>query len=204
MKKFDVKSALAGFLVGAAVIGTTFAAGSGIQSAVFNTTKVALDGTLIPLKSALISVTLDGQNNSSNYMPLRELLETLGYTVEWDGTANTVNLYSPKDAPAVTGGDKVISINTTLTGNHNISESGAFEAKDGQSLSFKISSGIKGGSVDIFFFSPSGEEHRITLTPDTETENILKNMPLSAGTWAYNCTGFFESGFVFFEATVKE
>lgn len=202
MKKFDVKSMLAGFFVGIAVIGTTFAAGSGIQSAVFNTTKVTLDGNVIPLQSSLISITLDGQKNASNYMPLRELLESLGYAVEWDGTTDTVKLSSPKEIPTVAGGDRIIDINTTYTGNKNIAKSGSFEAKDGQSLSFKISSDIKDGSVDIFLFSPSGEEQRITLDPTTGS--MLKDIPLSAGTWAYNCTGFFERGSVYILGTIKE
>ena len=53
-----------------------------------------------------------------------------------------------------------------------------------------IQSDIKGGTVDLFLFSPDNKEQRITLGGSDETKTI----DLSAGRWAYNCTGFFESG----------
>lgn len=71
-----------------------------------------------------------------------------------------------------------------------ITRSGAFEAKDGQILTLTIQSDIKGGSVDLFFFSPDNKEQLINISNSNETKTIK----LSSGKWAYNCTGFFESG----------
>lgn len=203
MKKFDVKSAVAGFLAGVLLISSTFAVGSGIRFAEFNTTKVTLDGVDMPLKNALLSVGKDGERDTSNYMPLRELLEKLGYKVDWDGENNTVKLTSPGEVQTAGRGDVIIDVNTSK-GSHNIAKSGSFQAKDGQSLKLKISSQIGDGSVDLFLFSPSGEETRITLTPSDKMENILKEIPLSNGVWAYNCTGFFESGSVYINGTIME
>lgn len=194
MKQFDLKSAAAGFLAGVLVIGTAFAAGSGIQSATFNATKVSLDGKVLPLQNPLVSIVKAGEKNASNYMPLRELLESMGYTVEWDGGANMVCLTSP---------DTVITPNQkdgfTLTGSGTIiAQSGSFHAEAGQTLTLTITSSIKGGSADFFLFDPNGKEQRITIG----AENMTKTIPLSAGTWAYNCSGKFQDGSVKIVGTI--
>ena len=72
----------------------------------------------------------------------------------------------------------------------SITHSGSFDAKDDQVLTLTIQSDIKGGSADIILFSPNHEEQRITVTDS----DVTKTIALSAGRWAYNCTGFFESG----------
>lgn len=86
--------------------------------------------------------------------------------------------------------DEVIVLNLASNGQSCITRSGDFEAKDGQILTLTIQSDIKGGSVDLFFFSPDNKEQLINISNSNETKTIK----LSSGKWAYNCTGFFESG----------
>lgn len=80
----------------------------------------------------------------------------------------------------------------------SIINSSSFEAKDGQVLTLEIKSTIT-GTVDLFLFSPSYQEQRITIGGDDDTKTI----DLSDGTWAYNCTGFFDGGDISIIGTVK-
>lgn len=86
--------------------------------------------------------------------------------------------------------EEAIVLNLASNGQNSITRSGNFEAKDNQILTLTIQSNIKGGSVDLFFFSPDNKEQRINISSSNETKTIK----LSSGKWAYNCTGFFESG----------
>lgn len=72
-------------------------------------------------------------------------------------------------------------------GGNNVVQSGSFKSKASQKLTINATSNIKGGTVDLFLFSPSGEEQRITFSGS----DIAKTVELSEGTWAYNATGFF-------------
>lgn len=76
--------------------------------------------------------------------------------------------------------------------------SSSFQAGDGQVLTLEIESTIE-GTVDLFLFSPSYQEQRITIGGNDDTKTIS----LSEGTWAYNCTGFFDSGSISIIGTVK-
>lgn len=87
---------------------------------------------------------------------------------------------------------KATVINLSSGGKNSITVSDSFEAKKDQILVLTIQSNIEGGSVDLFLFSPSGKEQRITIEGSDKTETIA----LSAGNWAYNCTGSFKSGTV--------
>lgn len=78
----------------------------------------------------------------------------------------------------------------TSNGQNAITKSGSFEAADGQILTLTIQSDLKEGSVDFFLFSPDYKEQRIKINGSDETKIIT----LKEGRWAYNCTGFFESG----------
>lgn len=80
----------------------------------------------------------------------------------------------------------------------SIINSSSFEAKDGQVLTLEIKSTIT-GTVDLFLFSPSYQEQRITIGGDDDTKTI----DLSDGMWAYNCTGFFDGGDISIIGTVK-
>lgn len=88
--KNGVKGFAAGLLVGVVGLTTVFAAG-GIKSSAFNTNKVSFNGKELDLSgNQMISVVKDGEDNSSNYMPVRAVLEQMGYKVDWDGNTNTV------------------------------------------------------------------------------------------------------------------
>lgn len=72
----------------------------------------------------------------------------------------------------------------------NIAESGSFQAENNQTLTLNITSDIKGGSVNLFLFTPDGEEQRIIIG----SESMTKEIQLKQGTWNYNCSGMFEDG----------
>ena len=97
---------------------------------------------------------------------------------------------SPDKTAAEVENNKGTVINLSNGKRDSITRSGSFDAKDDQVLTLTIQSDIKGGSADITLFSPNHEEHRITITDS----DVTKTIALSAGRWAYNCTGFFESG----------
>lgn len=93
MKKLDAKSLIIGLIIGSIGITTVFAAG-GIKSAAFSNAKVTLNGVEISLSNSLVSIVKDDEEDAKLYMPVRELLENLGYTVNWDGAEASVNLIS--------------------------------------------------------------------------------------------------------------
>lgn len=193
MKKFDPKSIAFGFIIGTVGITTVFAA-NGIKSADISNAKVSLDGAVIPLNKPLVAVTKDNEENASLYMPVGELLEYLGYTVNWDGTENTVNLASNGNSSQGVTGNVVADGNTVINLSNknafNISESGSFQAENNQVLALEIISSIKGGAVDLFLFDPNGTEQRITIG----SSNTTKEITLSKGVWQYNCSGMFKEG----------
>lgn len=80
----------------------------------------------------------------------------------------------------------------------NLIHSSSFQAVDGQILTLEIKSNIK-GTVDLFLFSPSFQEQRITIGGRDDTITV----DLSEGTWAYNCTGFFDSGEISIVGTIE-
>lgn len=99
----------------------------------------------------------------------------------------------------IKGAENVV-LNLTSGGQRSIIQSGSFEAKDGQSLVLTVRSDIRGGSVDVFLFSPDNKEQRFTFYGSDETKAVT----LSAGRWSYNCTGFFESGDISITGKIKE
>lgn len=194
MKKFDVKSLVAGIIIGTMGITTVYAA-TGIKSAALSNTKIMLDGELLPLSKSLISVTMDNEQNESLYIPANELFEKLGYNVNYDGANNSVNLILDKKRSQEIIGDIVtegnVAMNFTNNANQtNIAESGAFRAEKNQTLTINITSDIKGGSVDLFLFDPNGKEQKITIG----STNITKEIALEKGVWKYNCSGVFKDG----------
>lgn len=52
----------------------------------------------------------------------------------------------------------------------------------------------------LFLISPSYKEQRLTF----DGSNTTKTIDLAAGTWAYNCTGFFDSGNITITGTIQE
>lgn len=88
--RFSAKSFFAGVIVATIGVSTVFAA-SGIKSALFNTNKVFYEGREIDITTTpMLSVIKEGETASSNYMPLRAVLEEMGYEVRWDGNAKAV------------------------------------------------------------------------------------------------------------------
>ena len=82
---------IAGLLVGVLLAaGTTVIANTVISSATFNANRVIFDGQVLELNMPLISVVLEGQTDIINYMPVRAVLEAMGYEVDWDGPNNAV------------------------------------------------------------------------------------------------------------------
>ena len=88
MKQY-LKGFITGIMVGAIGLTTAFAAGS-IKSAIFNENQVIYNGQALPLAQPMVSVVKEGEKNASNYMPVRAVLEAMGYTVDWDSSKNAV------------------------------------------------------------------------------------------------------------------
>lgn len=196
MKKLDVKSLAAGFILGTLGITTVFAA-TGIQSASLSDTKVTLNGAALPLGQPLISVIMENEESANLYVPANELLEKLGYTVHYDDAKNTIYLVDGSGSQEVMDTTAAASPEGNIVlqlANHsnqkNISESGSFQAKDSQTLILTITSDIKGGSVNLFLFDPSGKEQCITIG----SADMTKEVALEKGTWQYNCSGMFKDG----------
>lgn len=101
------------------------------------------------------------------------------------------------NAASDTKGTVVIDLSNDK-GQNSLIHSSSFKAIDGQVLTLDIKSTIK-GSVDLFLFSPTHQEQQITLDGKDDTKTIN----LSEGTWAYNCTGFFDSGDISIVGTLK-
>lgn len=194
MKKLDIKSFVAGLLLGTLGITTAFAAAE-IRSASLCDTKVTLNGALLPLNKPLISVAMEGEQNEILYVPVNELLESLGYTTHYDNAKNSVDLIPGNGNSRESASHTVASGSTAIDfashpGQLNIAESGSFQVESNQTLVLNITSDIKGGSVDFFLFGPEGKEHRITIG----SADIAKEIPLEKGIWKYNCSGMFKDG----------
>lgn len=194
MKRFDVKSFAAGIIIGTLGITTAFAA-AGIQSASLSAAKVTLNGAALPLSRSLVSITMEGEQDGSLYVPADEVFVNLGYAVNYDSEKNTVDLIPHSDSSHETVGsiaaDGSVVVNIASNADQkNIAESGSFQAEDNQTLTLTITSDIKGGSVDFFLFDPDGKEQRITIG----SGDITKEITLGKGKWQYNCSGMFKDG----------
>lgn len=194
MKKFDVKSLVAGIIIGTLGITTVFAA-TGIKSAILSNTKATLNGDSLPLSQSLIWVTMDNEQNANLYVPANELLEMLGYTVNYDGVKNTIDLIPDNNSSQEVIDDIISEGNVVMNlinnaNQTNIAKSGSFQAENNQTLTLNVTSDIKGGSVDLFLFDPNGKEQHITIG----SSNITKEIALKKGIWQYNCSGVFKDG----------
>ncbi|MDR2167124.1 MAG: copper amine oxidase N-terminal domain-containing protein [Clostridiales bacterium] len=97
MKKIkNVQMFVMGLVVGLLLVGTTVFAATAIASATFNDTRVIFNGEVLDLPQPLISVILEGQTNVINYMPVRAVLEAMGYVVDWDGENNAILVSTPQ------------------------------------------------------------------------------------------------------------
>lgn len=91
----------------------------------------------------------------------------------------------------------------TIKNNPNqtsVTQSGSFISGSDQLLILDIDSNVSGGTVDLFLMGADGGEQRISIGNTVETKEIN----ITKGEWAYNCTGFFTKGEISITATVKD
>lgn len=194
MRKFELKSLIAGIIIGTLGITTVFAA-SGVRSANISNMNVTLNGASFPLSKPLLSVALENEESENVYAPVNELLTNLGYGVNYNAENNTIDLIAQNSILQInideisSSGNAAFHI-ANYTDQRNIAESGSFQAEDNQTLILNITSDIKGGTVDLFLFNPNGKEQRITIG----STNLTKEIPLEKGKWQYNCSGIFQDG----------
>lgn len=137
--------------------------------------------------SELFSFIYDGRT----YVPLNALAEACGLGVAWDESTKTVQvtgnqpINSNSARPGKTG--EVISLDSR--GERSLVYSSSFEAAKGQVLTLNIQSDIQ-GKVDFFLYSPDRQERQIVIQGSDQNVSVS----LTPGTWAYSCTGSFESG----------
>ena len=159
-------------------------------------------------KNSLASVTLNESRELlkerldaiMNYKKQTKMIKVLSFimtlTICLGGAFTGAYAAAPNPLPGNASGqdtaetEEEVVFHLSSNGHNGITKSDSFEAEDDQILTITIQSDIKGGSVDLFLFSPDNKEQRITMNDSDETKTIT----LSAGRWAYNCTGFFESG----------
>jgi len=105
MKKF-----LSGVVIGAIITTSVLAFAATIKKAEYNDTTISLNGEKLVLDQQFVSITSEENPDFfSNYMPLRAVLETLGYDVEWDNDTKNVNLTlsSEKSDSEIIGEEKI-------------------------------------------------------------------------------------------------
>lgn len=91
MKRFDIKSLAAGILIGTMGVSTAYAAGV-IKTAEVSPSKVYFYNKQVPMKSPLISVTMEGSTDKQLYMPVKDILEYMNFKVNISDKDGSVNL----------------------------------------------------------------------------------------------------------------
>lgn len=94
LKNFNVKSLICGLLIGIlGTIGITKAfAAEEIKLAKYENVKVSINNSIIPLKNSFVSIVKRGENDAKIYMPAMEILDHLGYNVEWNASEHSINI----------------------------------------------------------------------------------------------------------------
>ncbi len=109
MKKFAC-----GLLAGVLISSSVAYGASVIKSAEFNTNKVIFNGKQLDLSAQpMVSVIAQGSDNASNYMPVRAVLEGMGYQVDWDNASKAVVVKSKGAEIAPTTTTAPVSPQTT-------------------------------------------------------------------------------------------
>lgn len=188
-----MKQFIAGLIIGSISV-TSVIAASNIKSTEYKNYDIALNGEKINISESFISIT-DNNNNAKIYMPVREVLESLGYTVSMYDKSNTINIVNNKNYYNIIQNQNNKSNNVVIDlknrNTFSMTETGNFYAKDNQILKLQIDAELINGSVDFVLFSPDGEEYEtINITKIQDT----KIVELSKGTWIYNCSGMFRGG----------
>lgn len=126
--KLHLKSLFAGLIIGSMGISSVFASNLlYIKSAQFNKTKIIYNGKELDISSTpMISVIKEGETNINNYMPVRSVLEQLGYNVSWDSSKNSIivtdNIIDNNSKPTLAEAEidyGLIKINETLNNGEN-------------------------------------------------------------------------------------
>ncbi len=191
MKFSNIKSFISGLVVGAVGITSVFASGV-IQSATYNNYNITLNGNTLNITNPLVSIVKQGETTAQTYMPVREILQILGYSVQWYENSKTIDIITPAiNSYNINSDIKNVVINLKNQNTFNMSESGNFYAKDGDKLKLQIKAELINGSVDFILFDPNGVQRK-TITIDKMDEEII--IELSKGQWAYNCSGMFRGG----------
>jgi hypothetical protein len=149
-------------------------------------------------------------------LSVRELQDELDKNKGQPQFGSSESNRNEQDTLSESNHESAVVIDISNNGQKNISQSSSFRAEANQDLTLEIKSSIIGGTVDFFLFSPSNEmdsltidETGITLSgkiPDSihiNGTNGTLSIALSEGTWAYNCTGFFESGIITVTGTIR-
>ncbi len=176
-----------------------------IKTADYSNAKITLDGVRLNLKNPPVFVVRDGESNASLYLPIRELLEKLGYSVQWDRATNTVNLTNPRvfaedpvaDVSVYQDYKTVFDIENNK--NYTLAQSGSFYAEDDQFLQLSVQSEIIDGTIDLLLFSPEGKEQRLTIG----SESIKAVIKLTEGKWRYVASGVYNHGSIKIMGTVR-
>jgi hypothetical protein len=105
MKKF-ICGLITGLLIAMPLVG--FAATKNIKKAIFNNdTSITIDGK--PSSMQLVAVTLEGDQNGSNYGPIRGIAEAMGGKIEYDPKAKNIDIKTPTTIEPTTKEDNDVS-----------------------------------------------------------------------------------------------
>jgi len=85
------KTALMIFIISIMLFSTAYAS-NGIKSASYSASKVYFYDMEVPLENKLVSIVPEGGESASTYMPVRELMEMLGYNVIWNDSDKSITL----------------------------------------------------------------------------------------------------------------
>ena len=90
---------ITGIVIGAMLAASVTAIAASILSADYNANKVIFDGKELELERPLISVIDDEMTDGAfaNYMPVRAVLEAMGYSVAWDSANSSVIVTTAKE-----------------------------------------------------------------------------------------------------------
>ncbi|MCL2397972.1 MAG: copper amine oxidase N-terminal domain-containing protein [Defluviitaleaceae bacterium] len=132
----NVKIFVMGLVAGMLLVGTTVFAAGAIASAAFNANRVIFDGDELDLDMPLVSIVTEANPDFfSNYMPVRAVLEAMGYEVDWDGANNAVLVTTRAIAP-VTANELGATVWLSATGirYHSVNDCGNMDPARARSM----------------------------------------------------------------------
>lgn len=152
----SAKMFVVGFLACLLLVGTTVIAANAITSATFNANRVIFNGQELNLDMPLVSiVTADNPGFFSNYMPVRAVLEAMGYAVDWDSINNAVIVTNQQVPPQdqVQTGDFIFSTSYATRHNSIMNESFTHTVAE-----ITNNSGVNFGSliIGVTYFAADG------------------------------------------------